>query len=594
MSQIRNSSLYCLVLLLLSACATAQSLPDGYWTSEQARPILDKTLSVRLDPDLSHLSEGEQAALGHLLAAGELFHELYLEQRHPDALAALAQLNAMQASDGSTAAELGKLFWSFKGPIATTLDNRRVAFLPVADEVPGKAVYPPSIDKATIDQFVTAHLQQQRGIFHDRSVVRESTVENLARHRATLTSRPTLKLLNPAFADSLSAITPGKPKYYAVPYAIEYADRLGQIFALLNQAADAVDADDQEFANYLRNRSRDLLHSDYEAGDASWVTGRFNNLNAQIGSYETYDDALFGVKAFYSMSILARDPVKSQALAAAIENIQAIEDALPYEHHKQVRNDIPVHVSNVIADFGQSRGTNTATILPNDAEHSRKYGRTILLRNNVMMHPALFATSANRYRAAVAPAFRDDLTIDANFQRTLWHEVGHYLGVDRTADGRSLDEALQQYSDLLEEMKSDLVSLFAARKLADAGVHTEQQLRAIYAGGVLRVLQLVKPRAEQPYQTMQLIQWNFFLDNGLLSFDPASGLLSIDYDQYHLVVTRLLREVLEIQRAGDPTAAAAFVKRHTDWRQDLHEVVATRLRNQASYRYRNVSYGALE
>ena len=25
-----------------------------------------------------------------------------------------------------------------------------------------------------------------------------------------------------------------------------------------------------------------------------------------------------------------------------------------------------------------------------------------------------------------------------NFQRTLWHEIGHYLGVDRTDDGRTL------------------------------------------------------------------------------------------------------------------------------------------------------------
>ena len=38
---------------------------------------------------------------------------------------------------------------------------------------------------------------------------------------------------------------------------------------------------------------------DYESGDAAWVTGHFKNLNAQIGSYETYDDELYGVKTFF-------------------------------------------------------------------------------------------------------------------------------------------------------------------------------------------------------------------------------------------------------------------------------------------------------
>ena len=33
----------------------------------------------------------------------------------------------------------------------------------------------------------------------------------------------------------------------------------------------------------------------------------------------------------------------------------------------------------MIADFGQARGGNTATILPNESYLARRYGRTILL-----------------------------------------------------------------------------------------------------------------------------------------------------------------------------------------------------------------------
>lgn len=36
--------------------------------------------------------------------------------------------------------------------------------------------------------------------------------------------------------------------------------------------------------------------------------------------------------------------------------------------------------TEVIADFGQARGTNTATNLPNDPLFSHHYGRIILMR----------------------------------------------------------------------------------------------------------------------------------------------------------------------------------------------------------------------
>src|SRR5688572_10020032 len=60
---------------------------DGAWTAEQAGPLLAKTQTVELAPDLSHLTAGERAAVGKLLAVGAILHELYEDQRHVDAAA---------------------------------------------------------------------------------------------------------------------------------------------------------------------------------------------------------------------------------------------------------------------------------------------------------------------------------------------------------------------------------------------------------------------------------------------------------------------------------------------------------------------------
>jgi hypothetical protein len=175
----------------------------------------------------------------------------------------------------------------------------------------------------------------------------------------------------------------------------------------------------------------------------------------------------------------------------------------------------------------------------------------------------------------------------------LWHEIGHYLGVDRTRDGRDLDVALAADANLIEEMKADLVSLFAGRQLQKSGYYTADQLRSLYASGIFRTLQNNKPRRDQPYQTMQLMQFNWFMDKGVLRFDPATSRLSINYDRYHEAVEGLLREVLAIQDAGDPARSDAFVKRWTSWDDNMHGKIAAAMRATQRYRYRLFTYAAL-
>ncbi len=584
------------VLLLIAFPASAAELPEGYWPVEKTQPILDAALRVTLDPDLSNLTDAELHALAELLAAGRIMHALFEEQRHKDAPAAHQALDELhsQGVGGTATQNLVDLYYLSKGPVATTLDNERLAFLPVDAADPGKNVYPAGLTRAEIDAFLAANPHAVKSILDERSVVRRTTADNIAADLKRLAEFPEIDALHSGLRQQLEMLQPKLSTLYAIPYALAYAPQLRDARTHLNLAADAIADESPDFEAYLRNRGRDWLTGDYESGDASWVSGSFQGLNIQIGSYETYDDALYGVKAFYSASILARDEQKSRALATAISELQAIEDSLPYGHHKRVRPQIPVGVYNVIADFGQARGANTATILPNDADHARKYGRTILVRNNILTNPAIFANTKRRYDAVVDAAFRGHLTLNGGFNQTLWHEIGHYLGVGVTADGRSLDAALADLSDLLEEMKSDLVSLFAAPALMDSGYYDADAMRAHYAAGIRRTLQVVQPRPEQPYQNMQLMQFNFYLEHGLIEPRGASALLTINYDRYHEVVGELLQEVLQVLYAGDYDMAKEFVSRWNYWDEKLHGRFAKRMQESARYRSTLVRYRRLE
>ncbi|HEY6046485.1 MAG TPA: zincin-like metallopeptidase domain-containing protein [Pyrinomonadaceae bacterium] len=583
---------------------TSGTWPAGYWPREKSQPIIDKTQTIRLAPDLSQLSAGDRAAVAKLLEVGKIFQGLYEEQRHKQALSSYQKLwdLHMHVGDAGPTENLLTLYRLFQGPIATTLENKREPFLPVEPVVPGKNMYPWGVKKADLDAFMTGSPDKRGQLMDLRSVVKVATSQNATADLLTLRKYPVLDTLHPGLKKSLELIsrqgakTQGTgsrdiPGFYAVPYSVAYADQLIKAHALLNEAADALQTDDEEFAKFLRNRARDLLTDDYESGDAAWVTGHFKNLNAQIGSYETYDDELYGVKTFFAFSLLLTRQQETTALRQAMKGLQGLEDSLPYDHHKKIREDIPVGVYDVIADFGQARGGNTATILPNESYLARRYGRTILLRANIMRDTSIFGSSENTLATAIGPEQAKDLTPDGNFYRTLWHEVGHYLGVDRTKDNRDLDEALQDNANTLEEMKADLVSLFVADALHKQHYYTDEQLRSVYAGGILRVLQNNKPRRDQPYNTMQLMQWNFFLENGLLTLE--NGRMRIHYDKYHDVVGKLLKKVLEVQYDGDKAASDRFIDQYAVWKDDLHGVVAKNIRDQQKYRFRLFKYAAL-
>lgn len=577
--------------------AQAPTLPPRYMPVEKSRPLVERAGQLRITTDISDLSAGEKAAVGKLLAAGAIFQTLYESQLHPQAEVSLADLKALDARLASPEAtrNLLLLYRRVQGPIISLPDGERIAFLPVDAVVPGRNFYPWGIARAEVDAYLAAHPEDAEAIMGMRTVVRRAATENLRADLARLDLYPALDTLHPGLRSSLARrmAADDPTALYAVPYAVAYATEMIAAHALLNEAAEAVQKDDEEFARYLRNRSRDLLSNDYESGDAAWVTSRFKNLNVQIGAYETYDDELFGAKASLGVSVLRVRHAETDALRGALRGLQAMEDSLPYAAHKSVRSDIPIGLYDIIADFGETRGVNTASIVPNEAYITRRYGRTILLRGSIMLSKAIDDNLRPAWEAVAAQPFRADYALRGLLNQTMWHEVGHYLGVDRTKDGRALDVALQENHNLIEELKADLVSMFLAEGLHKRGYHTDEQLRGVYGAGILRALTETKPIREDPYSTMQLMQFNYFMQNGLIMFDNAAGTISIDYARFHQVIAAMLREVLALQYQGDKAATDAFIERHAVWSEDLHGVIGRKMLTAEKYKRWLVDYTAL-
>ena len=119
-----------LMLARTISTASAQTLPTGYWPLEKSQPLIDKTQTIRLAPDVSHLSGGEKLAVAKLIEVGKIFQELYEQQRHPQATPSyrdLLRLDKRLSSPPATQ-NLVTLYRLFQGPIATTLAFSLVTF----------------------------------------------------------------------------------------------------------------------------------------------------------------------------------------------------------------------------------------------------------------------------------------------------------------------------------------------------------------------------------------------------------------------------------------------------------------------------------
>lgn len=559
-----------------------QRLPRGYWGADRTRPILDKTLVMEFEVELGALASGERRAVDELLAAGRLLADLNEETEHHQALRARARLHALHERLGrpKETADLLELYELFRGPIATTLVNERLPFLPVDAFVEGRNVYPWAIGAGEIEAFLEKRPDRRPDILGLHTVVRRTDARALRHDLATLRRHATLEQLHPGLRQRLSVLLdhPDEP-FYAVPYSVAWPDQILAISARLWRAAEAVGADDADLAAFLRLRSRDLLTDDNEAGDAAWVRGSFGRLDVVVGAYEQYDDDLFGAKGFFGLTVMLRDEAGTAELQERLHHLQAIEDALPLDRHRTVA-EVPVRTIDVIAAFGQGLEV-IAEILPNDATLTRKYGRKILLRRNFVMQPDAVAGLQRRWRAAMAPVHHDELTAVGLFRQTAWHEVGHYLGPDSQRSGRTFEDALAEDAAVIEELKSELLSTFACLWLQGVGAYTPGEVRAVAAAALEACIRPVRPLRSQPYPTLWLMELNYALETGYLRL--ADDGLHVDHGRFAETITSMLRETLAIQDAGTHADSSAFIERYTTW-DERHERIAAAV--QAAERHR--------
>ncbi|MBJ6116795.1 Zn-dependent hydrolase [Pontibacter sp. BT310] len=464
---------------------------------------LDMYTTVRLNTDISKLTEKERQMLPLLIEAGKIMDKLFWYEAYGKGDSLLAAL------ESDAAKQFVKINY---GPWDRLNNNE--PFLPgVGPKPAGSNFYPADMTK---EEFEKANLKDKASLY---TFVRRD--------------------------DNGKLIT--------VPYHVQFKDDVKKASDLLKKAATL--AEDAGLKKYLTLRAEALLTDNYQPSDLAWMDMKNNTLDMVIGPIETYEDALFGYKAAHEAYVLIKDQEWSERLAKYAAFLPELQRGLPVaaNYKKETPGtDSDLNAYDVVFYGGDSNaGSKTIAInLPNDEEVQLKRGTRRLQLKNAMRakFDKIMMPIADEL---IADEQQRHVTFDAFFANTMFHEVAHGLGIKNTINGKgTVREALKEHASALEEGKADILGLYMITQLHEKG-EVKGSLEDYYTTFLAGIFRSVRFGAASAHGKANMVRFNFFKENGAFERDEETGKYRVNYAKMREAMNKLSEKILTLQGNGD-------------------------------------------
>ncbi|HSG68460.1 MAG TPA: hypothetical protein VK994_07130 [Bacteroidales bacterium] len=348
----------------------------------------------------------------------------------------------------------------------------------------------------------------------------------------------------------------------SVWYHEAYAEELQKASGLMKKAATL--ADDPGLKKYLELRAEAIITDDYQPSDFAWMEMQNTNIDFVVGAIENYEDALYGYKAAFESFILLKDLDWSKKLEKFSAMLPDLQQGLPVD--EQYKKDVPgskadMNAYDVIYYAGDcNAGSKTIAInLPNDEEVHMKYGSRKLQLKNAMrakFDKILVPISD----LLIDPQQRQYVTFTAFFENTMFHEVGHAMGIKNTIDGSStVREALKEQYSAIEEGKADIMGLYLVTQLYEMGELTEGKVMDNYVTFFAGIFRSSRFGAASSHGKANMMRFNYFSEKGAFTIND-DGTYTVDFDKTKEAMTSLMQKILTIQGNGDYEGAKKWVE----------------------------------
>jgi hypothetical protein len=510
-------------VVLMTACDG--SAPDRTTATAAGTPAavtagLARYTTVPLVADTTALTPAERRMLPLLIAAANEMNDIYWDQAYGSRDSLLGVIG-----DSATRrfAEINYGPWD-------RLDEDRPFVAGVGPKPDGANLYPHDITRPEFDAAVAA---------------------GPAAHADSLKSLYTL-----VRRDSAGALV-------AVPYHVAYERQLTRAASLLREAAAL--AEQPGLRRYLTLRADALLSDEFRASDLAWMEMDDNTLDIVIGPIETYEDQLYGYKAANEGYVLIKDREWSQRLAHYIALLPGLQRGLPVP--EELRRETPgtgsqLNAYDAVFYAGQANaGAKTIAInLPNDEQVQLSKGTRRLQLKNAMRakFDRILVPIADEL---IVPEQQKNITFDAFFENTMFHEVAHGLGIKNTINGRgTVRTALKELASGLEEEKADVLGLYMVTQLTTQGELPAAELLDNYVTFLAGLFRSVRFGASDAHGIANMATFNFFQDEGAFTRDSTTGKYSVNIERMQRAVNDLSARILQLQGNGDHAGVGEFMR----------------------------------
>jgi hypothetical protein len=513
----------------LGGCRKAERTPISISNPKQDTPITvveraGKYTSFPLKADITALSDKDKKILSLLIDAAEIMNEVFWKQAY----------GSKEQLLSSVSDQVTRNFIEINYGPWDRLDNNAPFLEGVGEKPLGAGFYPVDMTK---EEFEASELNDKKNQY-------------------------TLLIRN------------SKGKLQTVPYSKAYAVEHQKAANLLKQAAELTD--DPDFKKYLNLRAQALLSDRYRESDLAWLEMKNNNLDIVIGPIENYEDKLFGYKSAHEAYVLIKDKDWSQKLEYYVQFLPLLQKELPVPNEykkEQPGADSQLNAYDVVYYAGDcNAGSKTIAInLPNDEDIQLQKGTRRLQLKNAMrakFEKILLPIS----EALITPEQRKNISFDAFFANTMFHEVAHGLGIKNTITNKGkVKDALKELHAALEENKADVLGLYMITQLLDKGHLKEGKIEDYFVTFVASIFRSVRFGASSAHGKANMLCFNFLKQEGAISQDPKSLFYIVNVPKMKPAIYKLAEKILKLQGNGDYEGLAAWLNADGKIKADLQK-----------------------
>jgi hypothetical protein len=482
----------------------------------------------------SALSSRERQMVEKLVEASQYLDDIYWRQSDPEGLALYKSTKDPK---------LRRLLMINGGRFDLVDDNH--PFAGTEPMPPGRALYPKSLTREQIEQYVKDHPGKKNELYNEHTVIEGRGNDLVGR-----------------------------------PYHEVYRSLLLPMTKALREAAAL--SDDKQFAEFLRQRADALMNDDYYKSDLLWMDLQDPKFDVIFAPYETYLDDVLGVKTSYGAAVLIRNEAESKKLAVYQQYVPEIQEALPLpaEDRPSKRGKAtPMEVMDAPYRAGDLRHGYQAVAdnLPNDPRiHEQKGSKKIFFKNfmDARVNYVVLPIAKRLMREDQAAK----ATGEGYLAAVLLHEISHGLGpAFARQSGKQVDirEAIGPVYSGLEEAKADVVGMFGLKWLVDRGALPKDRLEEYYDSYVAGIFRTLRFGIAEAHGRAEMMEFNYLSQQKAITRDPASGRYVVDHARIPAAISQLAKELLEIEATGDRARSEKWFKKYDTMPADLKAALDT-------------------